>query len=147
MTLLAFQLNIYFLFIQVFHTWYSCVRKLLIFFYTNGNSENFFDIVSSNSSQSNLYLEFEFFRTWQEYIRILHVPLSDSDIWARICKRLRSRGIDSACLCSLADRFVKLGCRTGLPCYIIGWWNRILGSLNVYKFGLRSLDALLLHSF
>ncbi len=36
----------------------------------------------------------------------------------RICKRLRSPGIDSARLCSLAVRYYKQGCRTGPPGYI-----------------------------
>jgi hypothetical protein len=40
-----------------------------------------------------------------------------------ICKRLRSPRIDSARLQRLAEPFP---------------WNRFLGSLNVYKFGLRS---------
>ncbi len=31
--------------------------------------------------------------------------------WARICKCLRSPGIDSASLCRLAARYVKQGCR------------------------------------
>jgi hypothetical protein len=34
------------------------------------------------------------------------------EIRARICKRLRSPGIDSICLCSLAVRYIKYGCRT-----------------------------------
>jgi hypothetical protein len=32
-----------------------------------------------------------------------------------------------------------LDCRTGLPDYI-GWRNRLLGSLNVYKYGLCFLN-------
>jgi hypothetical protein len=43
--------------------------------------------------------------------------------WARICKRLRSPGIDTGRLHRLAE---------SIP------WNRFLGSLNVYKFGLWS---------
>jgi hypothetical protein len=31
------------------------------------------------------------------------------------CKRLRSPGIDSCTLCSLAGRYMKQGCRTGPP--------------------------------
>jgi hypothetical protein len=44
---------------------------------------------------------------------------------ARICKRLRSPAVDSASLCSLAEL---------IP------WNRFLGSLNVYKFGLSCIE-------
>ncbi len=63
-----------------------------------------------------------------------------SHIRARIFESLRSPGIDSASLCSLAGRYDYPICRTGppalqrlaesIPC------NRFLGSLNVYKFGL-----------
>jgi hypothetical protein len=41
---------------------------------------------------------------------------------SRVCKSLRNPGIDSAILCSY-----------------IGWRNRFLGYLNVYKFGFSSL--------
>jgi hypothetical protein len=50
-----------------------------------------------------------------------------------ICKRLSSPGIDSASLCSMADRYAKYGCRTGPQA-----GNRFLGSLKGYKFGLCS---------
>ncbi len=54
----------------------------------------------------------------------------------RICKHLRSPGIDFVSKCSLTGRYEKLCCRTDPPgCK--GWWNRFLGPLNVYKFGLR----------
>ncbi len=58
--------------------------------------------------------------------------------WARICKRLKSSGIDSASLCSMAGRYDNPICHTGPPGYI-GWLNHFLqiDSLNVYKFGLR----------
>jgi hypothetical protein len=46
---------------------------------------------------------------------------------ARICKRLRSPGIDSANLCSLAGRYVKLGRRTGPP-----GWESIPGLLKSF---------------
>ncbi len=45
--------------------------------------------------------------------------------WAQICPWLRSPGIDSASLCSLAGRCVKYGCRTGRQA-----GNRFLGSLK-----------------
>jgi hypothetical protein len=44
---------------------------------------------------------------------------------ARICKHLRSPGIQPASPCSLAGRYVKLGCRTGPP-----GWESILCSLK-----------------
>ncbi len=56
---------------------------------------------------------------------------------ARIRKRLRSPGIDSASLCSLAGQFDKKGCRTGPPgCESIpgplkGLKIRALGSLSL----------------
>jgi hypothetical protein len=37
----------------------------------------------------------------------------------------------------MADRYDKPICHTGPPGYI-GWWNRFLDSLNVYKYGLRA---------
>ncbi len=51
--------------------------------------------------------------------------LKHFEFWAWICKLLRSLGIDSARLCSLAGRYVKQGCRTGPP-----GWESILGLLN-----------------
>ncbi len=50
---------------------------------------------------------------------------------ARICKRLRSPGIDSASLCSLAGRNYKKGWRTGPP-----GWESILGLLKGLKYRL-----------
>ncbi len=50
--------------------------------------------------------------------------------------RNRFRGIDSASLCNLGGRYDKYGNRTGQPVYI-GWRNRFLGFLNVYKYGRR----------
>jgi hypothetical protein len=50
---------------------------------------------------------------------------------ARICKLLRIPGTDSASLCSP----VVVSARQATYRYI-GWWNRFLGSLNVYKLGL-----------
>ena len=44
---------------------------------------------------------------------------------ARICKRLRSLGIVSASLCSLAGRYDNTICRNG-PLGYIGWRNRFL---------------------
>ncbi len=38
--------------------------------------------------------------------------------WVRISKRLGSSGIDSASLCSLAERYDNPICRTGQPGYI-----------------------------
>jgi hypothetical protein len=46
---------------------------------------------------------------------------------ARICKRLRRPGIDSASLAGRYDKYDK-----SIP------WNGFLGSSNVYKFGLSS---------
>ncbi len=58
---------------------------------------------------------------------------------ARICKHVRSPGIDSASHVSwLAGTITLLDARTGPP-GDKGWRNRFLGSLNVYKFGLCSL--------
>ncbi len=51
--------------------------------------------------------------------------------WARICKSVRSPGIDSARLCSLACRYVKQGCRTGPP-----GWESIPGLHNMFTIGL-----------
>ncbi len=64
---------------------------------------------------------------------------------ARASKRIRSLGIDSMesippaadSLCSLEGRYDKYGYRTTGPPGCIGWRNRFLGSLNVYKFRLR----------
>jgi hypothetical protein len=50
---------------------------------------------------------------------------------------LRSPGINS----QPAGRYDNPICRTGPPGYI-GWWNRFLGSLNIYKYGLRFVQAL-----
>jgi hypothetical protein len=50
---------------------------------------------------------------------------SKSQIRARICKRLRSQGIDSASLCSLAGRYAKQGCRSDPP-----GWESIPGLLK-----------------
>ncbi len=57
----------------------------------------------------------------------------------RICKRLRSPGIDSKesipTAYGVAGWYDNHICRPGPP-GLIGWRNRFLGSLNVYKFGL-----------
>ncbi len=45
--------------------------------------------------------------------------------WARICKRLRSSGIDSASLCCLAGQYDRKGCCTGPP-----GWESIPGLLK-----------------
>jgi hypothetical protein len=47
--------------------------------------------------------------------------------------RNRFQGLDYASLCSLAGHYDNPICCTGY----VGWRNRYLGSLNVYKFGLR----------
>ncbi len=61
---------------------------------------------------------------------VLTAPLPPTHcyFWARICKRLRSPGIDSASLCSLAGRYDGTICRTGPPG--IDSWT----PLKVYKF-------------
>jgi hypothetical protein len=65
--------------------------------------------------------------------KYFHVVFICPEAWARICKRLQSSGIDSMeSICRI--------CSTGPPGYIGRRnsipWNRFLGSLNVYKFGL-----------
>ncbi len=55
-----------------------------------------------------------------------HVKDCMSGPRAGICKRLRCPGIDSANLCSLADRSL----------FVVPVRYRFLGSLDVYKFGL-----------
>jgi hypothetical protein len=51
----------------------------------------------------------------------------------QICKRLRSPGIDSASLFNLAGRYGGIDSLESIP------WNRFLGFLKVYKFGLSIL--------
>jgi hypothetical protein len=88
------------------------------------------------------------------YILLLWTPLAfpvGKTVSARICKRLRSPGLNSmepiprTGLC-----YNHIFC-SGPPGYI-GWLNRFLGSLKVYKFGLRaefsfkSLSSHIIHS-
>ncbi len=74
---------------------------------------------------------------------------------ARICKRLRSPGIDSKesiplAYFSSADQYDKYSCRTSPLGYRLAEsipLHRFLGSLNVYKFGLcLQFSAALLNS-
>ncbi len=55
-------------------------------------------------------------------------PFLGPSTWARICKRFRSPGIDSASLCGLAGWQDKYGYPTGSPGYIC-WRNRFLESI------------------
>ncbi len=60
---------------------------------------------------------------------------------ARICKLLRSPGIDSGSLCSLAGQLITLfvvPARQASKAGGIGPWNQFLGCLKVYKFGHRN---------
>jgi hypothetical protein len=60
-------------------------------------------------------------------IRLLYWPAR-----ARMCKSFKEPGLDS----QPGGRYDNPTCCTDWPGYI-GWWNRFLGSLNVYNYGLR----------